>query len=117
MYILVYADDIVLMAKNEPGLHFMLECLNMWCSVTKISVNSEKSKLVHLRNPARQRSHFVFKCRDSHLETMSMYCFLGLCVNEFFDFDATTRYVTQSASRALGLVNSSGIWMLMFLEA
>ncbi len=48
--ILLYADDIVLLAKTEPKLQTMLNKLNEWCSKWKMSINETKTNVVHFRN-------------------------------------------------------------------
>ena len=39
---LMYADDLVLLARNERDLQHMLEAVNQWCSVWNVTVNSDK---------------------------------------------------------------------------
>ena len=48
--ILLYADDLVLMAETEPELQLMLDTLNIWCRNNKSRVNQEKSKNYPLQN-------------------------------------------------------------------
>ena len=37
--ILLYADDIVLLAETQKNLQKMLDCLNQWCDSWKIYIN------------------------------------------------------------------------------
>ena len=46
---LQYADDLVLFGRNERDLQHMLEVVNQWCSVWNVTVNSDKSQIVHFR--------------------------------------------------------------------
>ena len=46
---LMYADDLVLLARNERDLQHMLEVVNQWCSVWNVTLNSDKSQIVHFR--------------------------------------------------------------------
>ena len=47
--ILLYADDIVLIAETAEDLQLMLNCLNEWCSANCMSVNASKSNVIHFR--------------------------------------------------------------------
>jgi hypothetical protein len=43
--ILLYADDIVLIAENEENLQCMLNLLSNWCTVNSMTINVEKSNV------------------------------------------------------------------------
>ena len=43
--ILLYADDLVLIAENETNLQLMLDTLGIWCRNNNICVNGEKSNI------------------------------------------------------------------------
>ena len=102
--LLLYADDLVLLAENELALQELLNALNSWCITNKISINEEKSKVVHFRTKSVSRSSFDFNCGNTVLEITSAYNYLGVMLTEFLDFDIMSRNVAKSASRALGLV-------------
>ena len=102
--ILIYADDIVLLADNEQNLQVMLNTLNEWCNRNDLSINVSKSNIVHFRLESVPRSNFVFKCGEHVLEYSDCYKYLGLLLNENLDFNVTAKMVAQSASRALGLL-------------
>ena len=44
--ILLYADDIVLLAENEANFQKVLNILHSWCHKWRISVNESKSEIV-----------------------------------------------------------------------
>jgi len=46
---LLYADDIVLLANNENELQILLSSLNDWCLQNDMSVNANKCNIVHFR--------------------------------------------------------------------
>ena len=47
--ILMFADDIVLMSENEHNLQRMLNIVYDWCHKWRLSVNRDKTKIVHFR--------------------------------------------------------------------
>ena len=65
--VLLYADDIVLIAESEMDLQAMLDTLRAWSKNNLITINVAKSNIVHLRNPSVTRSNFVFKVNDDSL--------------------------------------------------
>ena len=102
--ILLYADDVVLLAENEADLQAMLNALGDWCYTNKLSINTTKSNIVHFRNPSVNKSNFVFKVNDVTVEYASNYKYLGLVLSEHLDNALTAKIVAQSANRALGLL-------------
>ena len=51
--ILLYADDIVLIAPDESSLHAMVNFVSSWCSKWRMVVNTEKTKVVDFRPPRK----------------------------------------------------------------
>jgi len=102
--ILLYADDIVLIAENEDDLQSMLTVLNDWCNSNGMMVNASKSNVVHFRPCSVERSNYVFVCGQTAIEYASKYMYLGILLTEHLDFSLTAKCVAQSAGRALGLL-------------
>ena len=59
--ILLYADDLVLIATNEYELQEMIETLYLWTKKWRISINSEKSNIMHFRTARKRQTEFKFK--------------------------------------------------------
>jgi len=103
---LMYADDLVILASTEQELQLLLNALNDWCNRYSMTVNSTKSNIVHFRNPAVNKTDFQFKGGDIALSVVEKYTYLGILLTEHLDFNITAKHVAQSASRALGLLIS-----------
>ena len=56
--------------------------------------------LQHIHN----RTGFIFTCGNSQLNIVDGYTYLGLYLSEFLDYNITAKRISQSASRALGLL-------------
>lgn len=102
--IMIYADDIVLLAESEHDLQFMLNALHDWCNRNDMLVNNDKSNIVHFRKQSSQKTNFTFKCGNFVLKIVDKYMYLGMLMTEHLDFETTAKHVAQSASRALGLL-------------
>ena len=104
--LLMYADDVVLLAETERDLQILMNALNDWCQTNDMIVNCSKSNIIHFRNPSVSKTNFVFKCGDITLHLVDKYTYLGLLLSGHLDFEMTAKFVAQSASRALGLLIS-----------
>jgi hypothetical protein len=103
---LMYADDIVMMAESEQNLQKMLDGVHAWARKWRISLNESKTQVVHFRPKSHDKSIFSFMYGNLKIDTVSGYKYLGLWFDEFLDFNITTRNLAASASRALGVVIS-----------
>ena len=102
--ILLYADDVILIANTEEDLQSLLNCLNEWSARNGLKIYKDKSKIVHFRRLSVQRSVFNFSCGELRLDLIQQYKYLGLILHEHLDYSITAKAVAQSASRALGLL-------------
>ena len=46
--ILLYADDVILLAESEVDLKAMLNVLSVWCDNNGMLNNTSKNKILHL---------------------------------------------------------------------
>ena len=104
--ILMFADDIALIAETEQELQKMLDSLFSWCSTWRLFINSTKSKVVHFRPKSQTRSSFNFKCGPDSLETVPSYKYLGIWLNEHLDFQSCIKPLADSGRKALALLMS-----------
>ena len=102
--IMLYADDIVLLAESSTELQLLLNALSDWCGQNHMSVNTAKSNIIHFRQKSVQRTDTIFSFGDSTIELIDQYTYLGVVLSEHLDYDVMVKFVAQSASRALGLV-------------
>ena len=59
--ILLYADDIVIIAETDENLQIMLNVVHSWCDKWQLQVNEAKSKIVHFRPKQAKLSTLNFK--------------------------------------------------------
>lgn len=102
--ILAYADDIVLLAESENNLQAMLHTLEGWCKQWGLTINMDKSKIVHFRSKSMPLSNYEFSCNSKSMEIVPQYKYLGLVLTEHLDYSHMAKLVAQSASRALGFL-------------
>ena len=100
MYTHVYADDIILLANTEAELQSLLLALETHFS--HLSVNIDKTNILHFRNRQNPQTLFKFTYNQNELLKVSNYKYLGFFLHEHLDFEFNAFKLSESASRALG---------------
>ena len=98
--ILLFADDIVLIAPSELNLQLMLDYLSKWCIENQMEVNINKTKIVHFRKTNSERTNFNFHIGNRHIDVCETYRYLGIILNEYLDYTETANALSESAGRA-----------------
>ncbi|KAH3813261.1 hypothetical protein DPMN_141714 [Dreissena polymorpha] len=101
---LLYADDIALIANSEADLQIMLNQMHDWCKRWRVLINTEKSKVVHFRKGRSQRTDTEFKIGLNVLEIVDKYKYLGVVMHEKRDYSFHCEMLAKSAGRALGSI-------------
>ena len=104
--ILLYADDIVLMAPTPEKLQLMLDLVGKWCRKWGMQINVKKTQILHVRNPQRPRSSFSFSCSGSPLIYTDKYKYLGFILHEHLSNTSNVNTLTAAASRSFGRIYS-----------
>ena len=109
--ILLYADDIALLSPCEESLQIMLNALNEWCDNWRVTLNQEKTKIVHFRPCGIDQCDFSFSCGDVKLSYAQSYKYLGLWFHENLDMKFATSELAKSASRALSALYTKYLYL------
>ncbi len=104
--ILMYADDICLMAESEMELQKSLDIVNDWCQKWRMQVNQDKTNVIHFRRRNDPRTQHIFTCGVFNLEVVEKYKYLGCVLDESLDYNTTSKVLSNAASRALGSIIS-----------
>ena len=58
--VLLYADDIVLLADSVDNLQSLLDEVHFWCQSNGLCINESKTKIVHFRlGPATPKTYVI----------------------------------------------------------
>ena len=77
--IMLYADDIILFAESAEALQKSLNILEDYCNKWKLTVNTEKTKIMIFGNGGRISNNLNFKYANKSLEILKQFKYLG-CV-------------------------------------
>ena len=75
--ILLYADDIVLIAESERDLQKLIEALMNWCTKWRMIVNLEKTQVVHFRPIRKSQTPVKFYLGKNEITKTAEYKYLG----------------------------------------
>jgi len=70
--VLLYADDIALIADNQADLQKMINALFNYCQKWSLNVNLQKSKILIFRKGPRQPAN-IWKYGNEVIETVNSY--------------------------------------------
>ena len=101
--ILLYADDLFLLADNENDLQTLFDLMHAWCFEWRLSIHIAKSNIVHFRGSWKKNSNFNFQYNDTSLEYKDEYKYLGVYLDEHLNFNSCINILADSGSRALGI--------------
>ena len=105
LFLLLYADDITILAETPQGLQKSLDELHTYCMKWKLQVNTNKSMvMVFKRGRRRQKEHWSYggtEMKCSHTAT-----YLGLTLTPGGSFATTQRTLAEQASKAQFQLNS-----------
>ena len=83
-------------------LQTQLNCVSDWCAKWKMSVNEEKTQVMHFRPRRYARSNFRWCHGNNQLETVETYKYLGIMLHEHMDFSIAANLTLGIGSRAMG---------------
>ena len=71
--VMLYADDLVLLAESETDLQLLLNALYDWCGRNDMTVNLVKSNVVDFRQNSVSKTDFVFTFGDGSISVIDRY--------------------------------------------
>ena len=78
LFLLLYADDIVIFFESNDGLQKGLNILYEYCQRWKLTVNPIKSKIIFFRKGSRLPQNLSFRYGDTNLEIVNKFIYLGI---------------------------------------
>ena len=101
VYMLLYADDIVLIAESPEGLQDFINVLFDFCQQSKMEVNVGKTKImIFERRSSLQSQNLKFYFGEFELEKVEQYKYLGSIFSKSLNFQENLETVVQKANKA-----------------
>ena len=107
LFLLLFADDIVLFADTVYGLQKRITTLEHFCENHCLSVNLEKTKVVVFKNGGKLSMHEKWFFDGVQLECVSFYKYLGILFSRSLSWTPHVRSAALQANKILcGVVKS-----------
>ena len=105
LYLLLYADDIVLFGKTSEDLQHALSILENYCNRWKLTVNTSKTKIMIFKKGGRLPNdlHFVYNNKD--IEIVNKFCYLGVVFTSGGSSFETQKTLSGQALKAIFKLN------------
>lgn len=105
IYLLLYADDIILFGKTSEELQRALTILEEYCSRWKLTVNTSKTKIMVFRKGGRLPRNMNFMYKTAKIEIVDKFCYLGVVFTSGGSSYETQRTLAGQASKAVFTLN------------
>ena len=100
VFLLMYADDTVLLAESSEDLQRMLDSLLHWTRKYKLTVNVDKTKVVIFRG-SWQTGDDTFYYNGNLVEIVNTFSYLGLLLNYNGKFNVTQKHIAAQGKKCL----------------
>ena len=101
LFLLLYADDIVLFAESECSLQNGLEIRFSYCEKWKLSVKVKKTNVMIFRKNGKISKKVVFKYNGNPLEIVKQFTYLCISFSSGGSFQQTFDYIEGQALKAV----------------
>lgn len=99
-FILLFADDTLLLAESKLGLQLLLNKLCMYCEKWNLTVNTNKTKVMIFSRTNRHEQVEIFY-NETLLEIVSTFIYLGVNISSNGKFYQAQKHLSEQASKAL----------------
>ena len=83
LFLLIYADDLVIFSDTVVGLQTQLNSLEVYCKELSLKINVQKTTIVIFRNGAKLYDNEKFHINNNtEIEVVNKFTYLGLCFIE-----------------------------------
>ena len=100
LFLLLYADDAVILAQSAEDLQKGLNCLETYCKRYKLTVNTDKTRIMIFKKGGRNiasRWHFG----DKELEIVRSFKYLGIVFTTTGSFTEAQKTLASQGEKAL----------------
>ena len=101
LFILLYADDIVIFSESPEEMQSSLDILNNYCNKWKLKVNIGKTKIMVFRKGGILRRNLKFYFNNEELEIVNKYTYLGIVFTSGGSFSEAQCTLSGQAQKAI----------------
>ena len=105
LYLLLYADDIVIFSNSKEGLQKGLDVLADYCNKWKLTVNIDKTKVMIFRKGGNLPRNISFTFQGKNIEIVNRFVYLGITFSTGGSFNDTHKTLSGQALKAIFKLN------------
>ena len=94
MFVLLYADDTIVLAENACELQKAIDAVHDYCGMYKLTVNIKKTKII-VFSRGKVKRFPTFKYGKNTIEVVSDYIYLGITMNFNNKFNKAIKKLDQ----------------------
>ena len=106
LYVLLYADDTIIMAESPNELQLALNAVSDYCKTWKLKINIDKTKIIRFTRNKLQTTVQDFWLNGEIVELVDSYIYLGTTVQYNGKFTGAIQKQINQAHRALFAIKS-----------
>ena len=101
LFILLYADDTVLLAETADDLQHQLYCFELYCEAWKLKVNATKTKNLIFSRGNFKTKNVRFMYNNSEIEIVTDVNYLGLLLSKTGSFIHAKKDLIKRTSKSM----------------
>ena len=105
LFLLLYADDIILFANDKENLQLSRNILENCCKRWKLKVNTQKTKVMVFRKGGRLRDNISFYYDGAELKIVNKFVYLGVTFTTGGSFHETQNCLAGNGLKAIFKMN------------
>lgn len=105
LFLILYADDIVIFAESSEELQKSLDLLLEYCNRWKLVVNTNKTKIMIFRKGGRIPRNLAFYYNNSNIDIVSKFSYLGIDFTPGGSFSEAQSTLSGQALKAIFKLN------------
>ena len=91
LFLLLYADNIIIFSESAEGLQTGLDILKDYCDKWKLTVNTNKTKIMIFRKGGTLRRILNFEYNGENIEIVKKFTYLGVLLRQEVPFPKRMR--------------------------
>jgi hypothetical protein len=107
LFLLMYADDLVLFSESTEGLQSQLDALFEYSSKWGLKVNIDKSQIVIFRNGGKIKANEKWLYDGVQLKVVDHFTYLGIVFNYNNKFTMAEKKISDQGKKAMFALNTN----------
>ncbi|MEW8546871.1 MAG: reverse transcriptase domain-containing protein [Candidatus Thiodiazotropha sp.] len=106
IFLLLFADDLVMFADTKIELQRLINRLENYCNEFKLKINMDKTNIIVFRNGGYLRSYEKWFFGDIPVKVVTYYKYLGLVLSSRLSWYVCQKTLAEQGSKALFAIRS-----------